>query len=178
MGSYRKILKVEKLNLNCPECNSNDLFFNNSSFVRCNSCNYSFFTDRRLKNKSLIDLDILQYNFKKYKKIIMIFSASIFIPFLIIILNSAGLLIELLTVIGIICGVGIVGYLFVWWFIARYSCPKCKTRFSKVLVDKEFLGADRMVKTNSGTEIKNRYKNTFKCNSCNYRWWEEHTDFW
>ena len=204
MVRYRKILKDNNSNLNCPRCNSDNLFFKNTNYIRCNNCYYSFFAEKSLKNKSfigldnlknsfkkylqkmmtfsvksLIDINILKNSFKKYTKILTI-SGYIFaiclILFLISIANPIILntILEWFVIVVITC---LVVYFFIAWFTARNSCPKCKTKFSKTLINKEFLGVARTERTDTGTKTYNRYKNTYKCKSCNFQWWEEHTDF-
>ena len=81
----------------CPKCKSVNLISNNTSFLRCKDCNYSWFIDRKRKTtKNVFDIDLVTYKFRKNKKVIYILIGTIFLFF---ILNKYGFNFEDLEVI-------------------------------------------------------------------------------
>ena len=81
----------------CPKCKSVNLISNNTSFLRCKDCNYSWFIDRKRKTtQNVFDIDLITYKFRKNKKVIYILIGTIFLFF---ILNKYGFNFEDLEVI-------------------------------------------------------------------------------
>lgn len=174
--------QMEKQDFNCPECNSNDLFFNNSNYLRCNKCNYSWFTNTTKKRTtSLVDKDILFYRLKRNKKVIITAFLLISVPLMINIIGTTVIkdfLINVVALVGSLAFFALIIFLIFWWWRARNTCPNCDSKFTKQLIEKEYLGADRVYTTNTGLKVNNRYKNYYQCQSCRHQWWEEHVDFW